>query len=187
MIVCKLKKIHLAPETLWGFCYPSIENCHCVDGFYLYGYNGKRNAMMIAGKESVENMEAKYISPFTDFGFKKLFGEEGNKMLLISFLNSLLPINSKIVDLTFKKNEQLGEDLYSRSAVFDVFCEDETGNQFIVEMQNARQMYYRDRAVFYSTFPIRDPGCMGEQQTLFATSQAKKGKWNFKLKDVYCI
>lgn len=124
-------------------------------------------------KEEVEIMEAKYISPFTDFGFKKLFGEEGNKKLLISFLNSLLPIKSKIVDLTFKKNEQIGEDLYSRSAVFDVFCEDEAGTQFIVEMQNARQTYYRDRAVFYSTFPIRE--------------QAQKGKWNFKLKEVYCI
>jgi len=117
-------------------------------------------------------MESKYISPFTDFGFKKLFGEEGNKNLLVSFLNDLLPIKNKIVDISFKKNQQLGDDFSSRSAVFDIFCEDEKNNQFIVEMQNARQTYFRDRAVFYSTFPIRE--------------QARKGLWNFKLKEVYC-
>ena len=118
-------------------------------------------------------MESKYISPFTDFGFKKLFGEEGNKRLLVSFLNDLLPIKDKIVDISFKKNEQLGDDTLSRSAVYDIFCEDEKKNQFIVEMQNARQTYFRDRAVFYSTFPIRE--------------QAQKGTWNFKLKEVYCV
>jgi len=121
----------------------------------------------------VSFMESKYISPFTDFGFKKLFGEEGNKNLLVSFLNDLLPIKNKIVDISFKENQQLGDDFLSRSAVYDIFCEDEKNNQFIVEMQNARQTYFRDRAVFYSTFPIRE--------------QAKKGLWNFKLKEVYCV
>jgi len=118
-------------------------------------------------------MEAKYISPLTDFGFKKLFGEEANKALLINFLNDLLPIQAKIVDLSFKKNQQLGDDLRSRSAVYDIFCQDEKNQQFIVEMQNARQIYYRDRTVFYSTFPIREQG--------------EKGDWNFKLQPVYCV
>ena len=118
-------------------------------------------------------VEARYMSPFTDFGFKKLFGEEANKRLLIDFLNHLLPIKDKIVDITFKKNEQLATDFTSRGAVYDIFCEDEKKNQFIVEMQNGRQTYFRDRAVFYSTFPIRD--------------QAQKGQWNFKLKQVYCV
>ena len=57
--------------------------------------------------------------------------------------------------------------------MYDIFCADEKGNQFIVEMQNARQTYFRDRAVFYSTFPIRN--------------QAQKGSWNFKLQEVYCV
>lgn len=118
-------------------------------------------------------MKAKYINPFTDYGFKKLFGEEANKNLLISFLNDLLPIRDKIIDITFKKNEQQGDIVTSRKAVYDIFCEDEKGNQFIVEMQNARQIYFKDRAVYYSTFPIRD--------------QAQKGDWNFKLESVYCV
>ena len=118
-------------------------------------------------------MKAKYINPFTDYGFKKLFGEEGSKRLLISFLNDLLPIKNKIINLTFKKNEQQGESIISRKAVYDIFCEDEKGNQFIVEMQNAKQLYFKDRAIYYSTFPIKD--------------QAQKGEWNFKLKAVYCV
>jgi len=118
-------------------------------------------------------MKAKYINPFTDYGFKKLFGEEVSKRLLISFLNDLLPIRDKIVNLTFKKNEQQGDIVISRKAVYDIFCEDEKGNQFIVEMQNAKQLYFKDRAIYYSTFPIRD--------------QAQKGDWDLKLEAVYCV
>ena len=118
-------------------------------------------------------MKAKYINPFTDYGFKKLFGEEASKRLLISFLNDLLPRKDKIINLTFKKNEQQGDIVISRKAVYDIFCEDEKGSQFIVEMQNAKQLHFRDRAVYYSTFPIRD--------------QAQKGDWDFKLEAVYCV
>lgn len=118
-------------------------------------------------------MKAKYINPFTDYGFKKLFGEEASKKLLISFLNDLLPRKDKIINITFKKNEQQGDIVVSRKAVYDIFCEDEKGNQFIVEMQNARQLYFKDRSIYYSTFPIRD--------------QAQKGDWDFKLTGVYCV
>ena len=118
-------------------------------------------------------MKAKYINPFTDYGFKKLFGEEASKKLLISFLNDLLPIKDKIINLAFKKNEQQGDILISRKAVYDIFCEDEKNNQFIVEMQNSKQLYFKDRAIYYSTFPIRD--------------QSQKGDWDFKLQAVYCV
>ncbi|MBS1775641.1 MAG: PD-(D/E)XK nuclease family transposase, partial [Bacteroidetes bacterium] len=52
-------------------------------------------------------MRAKYINPYTDFGFKKIFGEEASKPLLIDFLNALLPEQNKIIDLSFKNTEQL--------------------------------------------------------------------------------
>jgi len=118
-------------------------------------------------------MKAKYINPYTDFGFKKLFGEEGSKELLIDFLNELLPNEHQIVELSFKKNEQLGELNLDRRAIFDIFCENEKKDQFIVEMQKAKINFFKDRAVFYSSFPIRD--------------QAEKGEWDFNLKAVYCI
>ncbi len=51
-----------------------------------------------------ENNIPRFINPFTDFGFKKIFGEEANKDLLIDFLNELLATqNQHIKDLTFKK------------------------------------------------------------------------------------
>jgi len=49
-------------------------------------------------------MKAKYINPFTDFGFKKIFGEEASKPLLLDFLNALLPPEHHVVDLTFKNS-----------------------------------------------------------------------------------
>lgn len=118
-------------------------------------------------------MTARYINPFTDFGFKKLFGTEVNKDLLIDFLNSILSQDKQIKSLTYLPAEHLGGGCYERKAVFDVYCESESGEKFIVEMQKAEQNYFRDRSVFYSTFPIQE--------------QARKGKWNFELKAVYTV
>ncbi len=116
----------------------------------------------------------RYISPFTDFGFKKLFGTEPNKDLLIDFLNELLRKDEgEIVDLTYLSNEQLGRAIDERKAIFDIYCENEKGEKFIVELQKAKQKYFKDRSIYYSTFPIQ--------------SQAEKGDWNFQLKSVYTI
>ena len=118
-------------------------------------------------------MQAKYINPFTDFGFKKIFGEEASKPLLVDFLNAILPDNDKIVDLSFKNNEQLGQTEIDRKAIYDIYCENERGEKFIVELQKAKQNFFKERTIYYSTFPIRE--------------QAEKGEWNYNLKAVYCI
>lgn len=117
----------------------------------------------------------KYINPFTDFGFKKLFGEESNKDLLIDFLNELLyDEQGKIVDLTYLNGEQLGRSELDRRAIFDLYCENEKGEKFIVELQKAKQNFFKDRSVYYATFPIAE--------------QARQGaNWNFELKAVYTI
>ncbi len=118
-------------------------------------------------------MRAKYINPFTDFGFKKIFGEEASKPQLLDFLNALLPQANKIVDLSFKNTEQLGITEADRKAIYDIYCENESGEKVIVELQKAKQNYFRERTIYYSTFPIRE--------------QAEKGNWNYNLKAVYCI
>jgi len=114
-----------------------------------------------------------YINPFTDFGFKKLFGSEESKPLLISFLNDLLPIESKVVSLEFKNIEKLGMLEEDRRAIFDIYCRDEKNQEFIVELQRAKQEHFQDRAAYYSSFLIQD--------------QAKKGKWDFELTPIYFI
>ncbi len=118
-------------------------------------------------------MRAKYFNPFTDFGFKKLFGEEASKELLMDFLNQLLPEQHKIKELSFKNSEQLGIADWERRAVYDIYCENQNGEKFIVELQKAKQNFFKDRTIYYSTFPIKEQGL--------------KGDWNFNLKAVYCI
>lgn len=115
----------------------------------------------------------KYINPYTDFGFKKLFGEEGNKDLLIDFLNQLLPPKHQIAELTFKNVEALPDSLEERKAFFDIHCTATSGEHFIVEMQKAKMNYFKERALFYTTFPIRE--------------QAHRGEWLFQLEPIYFI
>lgn len=117
----------------------------------------------------------RYINPYTDFGFKKLFGTEMNKDLLISFLNAL-PCSQRmeIKDVKYLNSEHLGDGYGDRRAVFDVYCQTADGGRFIVEMQKAEQEYFKDRSIYYSTFAIRE--------------QAPKGqKWNYRLEDVYTV
>jgi len=117
--------------------------------------------------------QKKYFNPYTDFGFKKLFGEEGCKDLLMDFLNQLLPDYHQIADLSFKNPERIPSTAKERKAFFDIFCQTAKGERFIVEMQKAKVKYFKDRALFYSTFPIKD--------------QAKKGDWSFELLPIYFV
>ena len=132
-----------------------------------------------------DDTREKFINPYTDFGFKKLFGTEMNKDLLISFLNALFNNSEReIEDVQYLNGENLGDgygerlrvgELCSgiRRSVFDVYCMTKDGSRFIVEMQKAEQTYFKDRSVYYATTPIRQ--------------QAPKGKWDYHLEDVYTV
>ena len=122
----------------------------------------------------MRKIEERYIILLTDFGFKRIFGTTPNKDLLINFLNSLFEGFQVIKDVKYLNSEHVGDVYAERKAIFDVYCENENGEKFIVEMQNAYQKYFKDRSLFYSTFPIRE--------------QAPKGAdWNFKLDHVYTV
>lgn len=116
----------------------------------------------------------KYVNPFTDFGFKKLFGEEPNKDLLLDFLNELLrEQEGEIKELIYLKTEHLGAGDTDRRAIFDLYCENERGEKFIVELQKSKQNFFKDRTLYYATFPIQE--------------QAKRADWNYELKAVYTV
>ena len=118
----------------------------------------------------------KYINPFTDYGFKRLFGEEPNKDLLLDFLNELLKKQEgKITELSYLPNEKLPISVGDRRAIFDIYCTNEKGEQFIVEIQKAEQKFFKDRTIYYSTFPIQEQ------------ARNKNRFWNFELKSVYTI
>ncbi len=114
-----------------------------------------------------------YINPFTDFGFKKLFGQESALPRLKSFIEDALELARPIQDLHFLSPEQLGSTDDERKAVYDIYCTADDGSHFIVELQRAKQRFFKDRTVFYASFPIR--------------AQAKKGDWNYQLEPVYCL
>ena len=121
-----------------------------------------------------EDTKEKYINPYTDFGFKKLFGTEMNKDLLISFLNALFSGSAnEIEDVRYLNGENLGDGYGDRRSVFDVYCSASDGSRFIVEMQKAELTYFKDRSVYYATTPIRQ--------------QAPKGKWDYRLENVYTV
>ena len=114
------------------------------------------------------DIKDRYINPYTDFGFKKLFGTEMNKDL-----NSLLHGREQIKELTYLNTEHLGTGESDRRAVFDVYCENEYGEKFLVEMQRGEQQFFKDRSLYYATFPIRE--------------QARRGDWDYELQRVYVI
>ena len=105
-------------------------------------------------------VEERYISLLTDFGFKRIFGTAINKDLLICFLNSLFDGKQVVKDVSYLNPEHVGDVYTDRKAIFDVYCEGENGEKFIVEMQNAYQTYFKDRSLFYSTFPIREQAAL---------------------------
>ena len=116
----------------------------------------------------------KFINPFTDFGFHRIFGQEVHKELLIDFLNQLFFGEHYIEDITFLNPIQTPETLDDRGIVFDVHCKDSNGNLFVVEMQTGAQPYFHDRGLYYLARAI--------------SNQGQKGKdWKFVLQPVYGV
>ncbi len=122
---------------------------------------------------NIDQLGERYANFYTDFAFKKYFGTEANKDLLISFLNALLQGQEDIVDIKYLPTEHLSSAVEDRRAIFDIYCENKNGDKFIIEMQKTEQDYFKDRAVYYASFPIRE--------------FAPRGEWNYELKRVYCI
>ncbi len=119
------------------------------------------------------------MNPFTDFGFKKLFGEEDSKIYLVDFLNSVLENHiPNIVDIQHRRTEILGRHDTDRNSVFDLYCTTQNGERIIIELQKVEQKYFKDRSLYYSSFAVQE--------------QNQKGKidgkaWDFQLCPVYCV
>lgn len=116
----------------------------------------------------------KFINPFTDVGFKRIFGQEVSKPVLIAFLNMLLEGERSIVDVKFLDKEQLGLSGGDRSLIYDIFCETENGEHIIVEMQNKYQPYFKKRSIYYLSRSIVEQGERGNE-------------WNYDIKAVYLV
>ena len=115
-----------------------------------------------------------FINPFTDWGFKHIFGREESKDVLIEFLNDLLQGERVITDVRFLNNEQQSEQFEGRKVIYDIFCETDTGEHLIIEMQNRWQEHFKDRGLYYMSQAVVQQAVTGS-------------KWNFKLAAVYGV
>jgi len=118
-------------------------------------------------------IETRFLNVLTDFGFHRIFGTESSKSILINFLNEIIKEEGLITEIEYLPTRQQGFSERERKAVFDIFCTNEKGEYFIVEMQKAKQKHFRDRSLFYTSLPIR--------------KQSPRGKWDFNLKAVYLV
>lgn len=116
----------------------------------------------------------RFINPFTDIGFKRIFGQEFSKPLLLDFLNSLLKGERVITDLTFLDKEQPGEYRDDRSLIYDIYCRTDTGERIIVEMQNKEQPNFADRCLYYYSQAVSRQGERGSE-------------WDYRIDAVYMI
>jgi len=117
---------------------------------------------------------SKFISPFSDWSFKYIFGSESVKEILIGFLNALFDGEYVIKDVKYCNNERSPRSKDDRATIFDIYCETNEGDHIIVEMQNSRQIFFKDRALYYVSRSI--------------VEQSEKGDdWKYNLKAVFGI
>lgn len=128
---------------------------------------------MVGNKQPVTG---KYIDPLVDFAFKKIFGSEPNKDLLIAFLNEVFRGTKHIVDLVYNKNEHPGDLMDEGAAVFDLLCTGNKGEQFLIEVQRGRQGRFKERALFYTSRLISDQAPRG-----------KRAEWGYEITEVYLV
>jgi predicted transposase/invertase (TIGR01784 family) len=121
----------------------------------------------------------RYLDPKVDVLFKKIFGE--NKELVISFLNSLLPLHEEqeIVAIEYLSPEQVPETPLGKNSVVDVRCMDNTGRSFIVEMQSEWSNIFRKRLLLN--------GSKAVVRQLDKKSKKEKAKQFQELKPVYVL
>ena len=147
--------------------YLSHEASH-IGGFFVYLHKHQLLSM------------PRFINPFSDWGFKKIFGQEINKDLLIKFLNDLLDGEHHITDLVFKDKEQQPEAADMRGIIYDIYCSTDKGEHIIVEMQNRYQPFFTDRSIYYASRDIVNQGVKG-------TVGDTHIKWDYRLAPVYTV
>lgn len=115
-----------------------------------------------------------YIYPMADFGFKRIFGIESNKDLLMAFLNKTLSEDTGIItDLTYLQQEQIGNSQFEKDVIFDIYCTNQNGDHFIIEMQRSKQHFFTNRIISYVSRAI--------------SRSLRKGDFHYKIPTVYSV
>lgn len=118
----------------------------------------------------------RFIDPTVDFAFKRIFGTETNKDLLIALLNELFRGRKSIEDLTYNKNEHVGDTSENGGVIFDLTCTASNGEQFIIEVQRSSHRNLKQRMLYYGSRLIADQAPKG-----------KRNEWNYAISEVYVV
>ena len=94
-------------------------------------------------------MKGKFINPFTDVGFKRIFGSEDSKSVLISLLNTVIGDENRIVSIEYTDKEQAPKSPEGKTVIYDINCKTADGRRIIVEMQSERQHNFKKRTLYY--------------------------------------
>lgn len=139
--------------------------------------------------EELVTGKKRYAELLCDFMFKRLFGTDSNKDILIRFLNMVLE-DVEIVDVSFIPTEHSGMTEDDRKVIFDISCRCKDGMSFIIEMQKGYQKYFRERALYYTTYPINEQARDAKNLYIKEKTEDKtdvKFNWDYNLKPVTVV
>lgn len=126
----------------------------------------------------------RYADLTMDKGFKIVLGRYGSEEVLKHLLNRLLGL--RISMLEYRNTEHPGMTEEDRTSRFDVYCEDENGKGFQVEMQNWSQKYFHKRAVYYSSLVLQDQAVKARMKHKIQ-SAGKKREWDYNYQPLYVV
>lgn len=125
--------------------------------------------------------QSRYLNLFSDKAFRRVFGSERDKALTLSFLNTLLESHEQIADYQLVSTVYVSDNPADRGIVLDLQCLTQDGRRIVVELQKRRQTYFRERTLFYATWPIQAQGKPTECEI------PHKRQWDYNYKAVYVI
>jgi len=135
----------------------------------------ENNVIMSTPDSLQKHKLTRFIDPYSDFGFKHIFGKAPNRDLLIRFLNVVLKDRKVIVDIQYNDVAHKGPGKDYRKTVFDLYCTGDKGEKFIVEMQKAKVENFKDRSIFYTANLIQEQGV------------GVVAGWNYLLPEIYFL
>ena len=121
----------------------------------------------------LQNMKGKFINPLTDVGFKRIFGSEESKSVLIYLLNTVIGDENRIVSIEYTDKEHPSESTEGKTVIYDIYCTTSDGRRIIVEMQSERQHNFKKRTLYYVARSI--------------SRQIMKGETDYEYDAVYLV
>lgn len=133
----------------------------------------------------IDGKLCRYADLTFDKGFKIVLGCPGSEEVLKHLLNRLL--GTSIVRLEYRNTEHPGMTEEERSSRFDVYCEDENGSCFQVEMQNWSQKYFYKRAIYYSSLVLMDQAAKAQKEFKETIGKRTGKDWDYNFQPLYVV